>query len=138
MYTSTDSSVLSPISRQTPVEALMDHRETQIPSTPYQPLSSTLPNSRPPSTGPMTRPYPYMSNERSFSSIVFIQRMSLSRWLCVSNTRGIFTFGSRAKCHIIVESTSWNSFSCSGGCGRRQIDASLLSIEYRTRSNIWF
>jgi len=65
VYTSTDSNVISSTNRQTPVEALMDHRETHLPSTPYQPLPSTMTNSRPPSTGPMTRPYPYTNGYTS-------------------------------------------------------------------------
>lgn len=54
MYTSTDSSVISPPVRHTPVEPMPDHREINIPPTPYQ-------SSRPPSVGPSTRGYPYTS-----------------------------------------------------------------------------
>ena len=59
VYTSTDSSVISPPMRHTPVEAMPDHREIHNPSTPYQP--ATINSSRPPSTGPPGRPYPYAS-----------------------------------------------------------------------------
>jgi hypothetical protein len=54
VYTSTDSSVISPPIRHTPVEPMSDQKEIQIPSTAYQP-------SRPPSTGTSNRPYPYTS-----------------------------------------------------------------------------
>ncbi|CAF3266956.1 unnamed protein product [Rotaria socialis] len=52
VYTSTDSSVISPPMHYAPVEAMPDHRETHIPPAP-------IPISRPPSVGPSTRPYPY-------------------------------------------------------------------------------
>ncbi len=54
VYTSTDSSVISPPIRHTPVEPMSDQKEIQIPPTPYQP-------SRPPSAGLSNRPYPYTS-----------------------------------------------------------------------------
>lgn len=59
VYTSTDSSVIAPPMRHTPVEAMPDHREIHNPSNPYQP--GTINSSRPPSTGPSVRPYPYAS-----------------------------------------------------------------------------
>ena len=59
VYTSTDSTVISPSVRHTNIEPMSDQRETHIPSTLYQPVVTS---SRPPSTGPMTgRPYPYSS-----------------------------------------------------------------------------
>lgn len=54
VYTSTDSSVISPPIRHTPVEPMSDQREIQIPPIPYQ-------SSRPPSVGPSSRGYPYTS-----------------------------------------------------------------------------
>ena len=59
VYTSTDSSVIAPPMRHTPVEAMPDHREIHNPSTPYQPTTNN--SSRPPSTGLTGRPYPYAS-----------------------------------------------------------------------------
>ncbi|CAF0822274.1 unnamed protein product [Adineta steineri] len=56
VYTSTDSSVVSPPTRYTPVEPMSGQQEILFPPTPYQPPTTT---SRPPSTGPSNRPYPY-------------------------------------------------------------------------------
>src|SRR5579871_5576374 len=56
VYTSTDSSVVSPPMRHTPVEPMSDQKEIQIPPIPYQPTIS-----RPPSAGLSNRPYPYTS-----------------------------------------------------------------------------
>ncbi|CAF3177363.1 unnamed protein product [Rotaria sp. Silwood2] len=57
VYTSTDSSVISPPMQYTPVEQMPIQKEIQIPPTPYQPPITTT--SRPPSVGPSNRPYPY-------------------------------------------------------------------------------
>ncbi|CAF1230905.1 unnamed protein product [Rotaria sordida] len=56
VYTSTDSSVISPPIQYIPVEPMSDQKEIQIPPTPYQPPITT---SRPPSVGPQNRPYAY-------------------------------------------------------------------------------
>ncbi len=58
VYTSTDSSVIQAPARYTPVEPMSDQKEIHIPPTPYQPVTTT---SRPSSTGPSNRPYPYTS-----------------------------------------------------------------------------
>ncbi|CAF3566014.1 unnamed protein product [Rotaria sp. Silwood1] len=56
VYTSTDSSVISPPMQYTPIEQMSDQKEIQIPPTPYQPPITT---SRPPSVGPPSRQNPY-------------------------------------------------------------------------------
>ena len=57
VYTSTDSSIISPPMHHTPVEQMSDQREIHMSSIPYQPPMG----SRPPSTAPSSRPYPYTS-----------------------------------------------------------------------------